>query len=100
MHQWSFAIFMPYLRDADESKNFNFSSRLVAAAPCPKADGNGRWSAFFLGLRQEWGGSVEFGGWRGLILKERGLGYTPQKINMEHQNGGSEDELPFQLDDF
>ena len=38
------------------------------------------------------------------MSNEKNLGlfrvYTPLKINMEHNNGGLEDDFPFQIGDF
>ena len=36
----------------------------------------------------------------GQLLGNTDLGSTPWKINMEHNNGGLEDDVPFQFGDF
>ena len=38
----------------------------------------------------------KWGSWQKIIL----IGVTPPKINMEHNNGGLEDDFPFQIGDF
>ena len=99
MHQWSFAIFMPHLRDAELVATALPESRTrLCFERCRKTPGGRRFSLVFAKNEADlW----SLKGTRVARMNlERGLGYTPRKLNMEHQNGGSEDEFPFQLDDF